>query len=71
MMQKAQTILSFWESMSHNSRNTFLSYIYSNCSPLKEYYDDDMTVTDEEDLKKVTIQIKVGARHSFYIIIGW
>ena len=60
MMQKAQTILSFWESMSHNSRENFLQYIESECSPLKLYYDDDMTETGEEDLKKVTIQIKVS-----------
>lgn len=59
MMQKAQTIMSFWEGMSHSSRERFLIYIGENCSPLKQYYDDDMTEADEEDLKKVTIQIKV------------
>ena len=58
MMQKAQTIMSFWEGMSHSSRERFLRYIGENCSPLKQYYDDDMTEADEEDLKKVTIQIK-------------
>lgn len=59
MMQKAQSIISFWEGMSHNSRDKFLRYISDDCSPLKQYYDDDMTDADGEDLTKVTIQIKV------------
>ncbi|XP_076100764.1 uncharacterized protein LOC143069822 isoform X3 [Mytilus galloprovincialis] len=58
MMQKAQSIISFWEGMSHNSRDKFLRYISDDCSPLKQYYDDDMTDADGEDLTKVTIQIK-------------
>ncbi|XP_052106830.1 transient receptor potential cation channel subfamily A member 1-like isoform X4 [Mytilus californianus] len=58
MMQKAQSIISFWEGMSHSSRDKFLHYISANCSPLKQYYDDDMTDADGEDLTKVTIQIK-------------
>ncbi|KAJ8306387.1 hypothetical protein KUTeg_016932 [Tegillarca granosa] len=58
VMQKAITILSFWEGMSKSSRDKFLDHIHQNCAPLKEYYDDDMTEEGEEDLKKVTIQVK-------------
>lgn len=60
VMQKAITILSFWEGMSKSSRDKFLDHIQYNCSPLGEYYDDDMTEEGEEDLKKVTIQVKVS-----------
>lgn len=58
VMQKAIMILSFWEGMSHEARNTFLDHIEGLGSPFEEYYDDDMTESDDTDLKKVTIQIK-------------
>lgn len=61
VMQKAMMILSFWEGMSHEARNKFLDHIEEMCSPSKEYYDDDMTESDDADLKKVTIQIKVSS----------
>jgi len=52
-------ILSFWEGMSKDAKIRFLDHINQNCSPLSLYYDDDMTDSDDADLKKVTIQIKV------------
>ncbi|KAL4232901.1 hypothetical protein ACF0H5_007588 [Mactra antiquata] len=58
VMQKAVMILSFWEDMSPEAKRKFLDYIQEECSPLNEYYDDDMTESDDADLKKVTIQIK-------------
>ncbi|XP_069127944.1 uncharacterized protein [Argopecten irradians] len=58
IMQKAITCLNFWDGMSTKNRNRFLDYIAKECSPLQEYYDDDMTEEGEEDMKKVTIQIK-------------
>ncbi|XP_060072617.1 transient receptor potential cation channel subfamily V member 3-like [Ylistrum balloti] len=58
IMQKAITCLGFWDGMSSKARNQFLDYIAKECSPLQEYYDDDMTEEGEEDMKKVTIQIK-------------
>ncbi|XP_060608623.1 uncharacterized protein LOC132760627 isoform X3 [Ruditapes philippinarum] len=58
VMQKAVMILSFWEGMSPETRNKFLDHISNTCAPFKEYYDDDMTESDDADLKKVTIQIK-------------
>ncbi|XP_021345291.1 uncharacterized protein LOC110445166 isoform X4 [Mizuhopecten yessoensis] len=58
IMQKAITCLNFWDGMSTKNRNKFLDYIAKECSPLQEYYDDDMTEEGEEDMKKVTIQIK-------------
>lgn len=59
VMQKSMMILSFWEGMSHEARNKFLDHIQANCSPFEQDYDDDMTESDDADLKKVTIQIKV------------
>ena len=59
VMQKAIMILGFWDGMSDSSQNKFLDYIEQNCSPYKEFYDDDMTEEGGEDLKKATLQIKV------------
>jgi hypothetical protein len=59
VMQKALMTLSIWENMSESRRNTFYSYMEANCNPFSEYYDDDMTEEGEEDMKKVTMQIKV------------
>lgn len=59
VMQKALMTLSIWESMTNSRRNAFYSYMETSCNPFKEYYDDDMTEEGEEDMKKVTIQIKV------------
>ena len=59
-MQKAQLIINFWDGMDSDSCNKFLDHIHDHCSPKSEYYDDDMTEGGEEDLKKVTIQIKVS-----------
>ncbi|XP_076463277.1 uncharacterized protein LOC143295453 isoform X2 [Babylonia areolata] len=58
VMQKAITILSIWDGISAKRKQQFFDYIESSCSPLKEYYDDDLTQSGEEDLKKVTFQIK-------------
>lgn len=77
VMQKALMTLSIWESMTNSRRNAFYSYMETSCNPFKEYYDDDMTEEGEEDMKKVTIQIKVreplwgvfnkaSARDNFY-----
>lgn len=58
VMQKALMTLSIWESMTSSRRNAFYHYMETSCNPFKEYYDDDMTEEGEEDMKKVTIQIK-------------
>ncbi|KAL5020929.1 hypothetical protein ScPMuIL_000084 [Solemya velum] len=58
VMQKAITILSVWEKLSKNQQKDFYGYISKHCSPLTEDYDDDVTDGAEEDLKKVTVQIK-------------
>ena len=59
VMQRALTILNIWEGISAKRKDRFFEYIERECSPLKEYYDDDLTQSGEEDLKKVTFQIKV------------
>ncbi|XP_046327907.2 transient receptor potential cation channel subfamily V member 5-like isoform X4 [Haliotis rufescens] len=58
VMQRAITILNIWEGMSKKRRLKFLTFIENECSPQSDYYDDDLTQAGEEDLKKVTIQIK-------------
>lgn len=58
VMQKAISILAFWETLSMDDKNRFLDFIKDTCSPKEDYYDDDMTEGEEQDLKKVTIKIK-------------
>ncbi|GFO19270.1 transient receptor potential cation channel subfamily v member 1 [Plakobranchus ocellatus] len=58
VMQKAINILNTWDGISLKRKDKFLSYIEQCCSPLKDDYDDDMTQAGDEDMKKVTIQIK-------------
>ncbi|XP_071119382.1 transient receptor potential cation channel subfamily A member 1-like [Haliotis cracherodii] len=57
LMQKAITVLHIWEAMSERRQNKFLQHIAQKCSPLIEYYDDDVTGKND-DLKKVTMHIK-------------
>ena len=59
LLQQASFIQSEEEGLRKKQLNEFRDFIHSNCSPLKEYYDDDWEDT-EDDLKKVTIQIKVS-----------
>ncbi|XP_063712868.1 uncharacterized protein LOC134840766 isoform X4 [Symsagittifera roscoffensis] len=57
LLQQANFIQSEEEGLRDTQLNEFRDYIHSYCSPLKEYYDDDWEES-EDDLKKVTIQIK-------------
>ena len=59
VMQKAITILSLEEGLGKKRRDKFRTFIHSKCGPKVDFYDDDTTEMGEEDLKKVTIQIKV------------
>ena len=59
-MQKAITILSIEEGLSSKRRNKFRKFIHTDCAPEADFYDDDATNMDGDDLKKVTFQIKVG-----------
>lgn len=58
VMQKALTIIGIWEGINRTRKENFWKYIEDSCSPLMEMYDDDMTVAGDDDVKKVTIQIK-------------
>ncbi|RUS78045.1 hypothetical protein EGW08_014184 [Elysia chlorotica] len=58
VMQRAINILNTWDGINPKSKEAFLLHIECRCSPLREDYDDDMTQTGDEDMKKVTIQIK-------------
>eukprot|EP00058_Branchiostoma_floridae_P024192 XP_002609682.1 hypothetical protein BRAFLDRAFT_123581 [Branchiostoma floridae] len=57
IMQQAQTILGLEASMSKKKREKFKAMIHSQCAPLPEYYDDDMTSAEGDDLQKITFQI--------------
>nr|AAI70078.1 XCAT2 protein [Xenopus laevis] len=57
-MQQASTLLQIEEGLSKKRRSKYDKYFQDDCSPLTLFYDDDLTVNQEDDLKKVTIQIK-------------
>ncbi len=64
VMQKAITILNIEEGMSKKRREAFRDFIHTHCAPEPAFYDDDATEQGGEDLKKVTIQIKVSSKYS-------
>ncbi|XP_076824501.1 uncharacterized protein LOC143470328 isoform X2 [Clavelina lepadiformis] len=58
VMQQASLILNIEENLGDKSKKQFKKHIAKKCSPECMYYDDDLTVVQGADLKKVTIQIK-------------
>uniref|UniRef100_H3AJH8 Ion transport domain-containing protein n=1 Tax=Latimeria chalumnae TaxID=7897 RepID=H3AJH8_LATCH len=56
-MQQASILLQLEESLRAGAKKKLREYIYSSCSPLALFFDDDLTIDQEEDLKKVTFQI--------------
>ncbi|XP_070555880.1 transient receptor potential cation channel subfamily V member 3-like isoform X2 [Ptychodera flava] len=58
-MQQAAIILGVEDGLSKKKKHKFYKYIKDSCNPLELYYDDDLTtIGGDDDLKKVTIQIK-------------
>ncbi|GCC29704.1 hypothetical protein chiPu_0008146 [Chiloscyllium punctatum] len=57
-MQQASMVLYVEDHLSRKRKNTFKEYIHNSCAPLEIFFDDDLTIDQEDDLKKVTIQIK-------------
>ncbi|XP_063309058.1 transient receptor potential cation channel subfamily A member 1-like [Pelobates fuscus] len=57
-MQQASTLLQMEENLNKKNKAKFDKHIQTNCAPLTLFYDDDLTVDQDDDLKKVTIQIK-------------
>ncbi|XP_077991605.1 uncharacterized protein LOC144445836 [Glandiceps talaboti] len=58
-MQQAAIILGVEDGLGEKKRRKFQTFIWTRCAPEELYYDDDLTSPGgEEDLKKVTIQIK-------------
>ncbi|XP_069585093.1 transient receptor potential channel pyrexia-like [Ranitomeya imitator] len=57
-MQQATMLLQIEENLSKKNKSKFDHYVHSSCAPLSLFYDDDLTMDQDEDLKKVTIQIK-------------
>ncbi|XP_053322428.1 transient receptor potential cation channel subfamily A member 1-like [Spea bombifrons] len=58
VMQQASILLQTEENLSKKKKAKFANYLQTVCSPLSLFYDDDLTVDQDDDLKKVTIQIK-------------
>ncbi|XP_018414959.1 PREDICTED: transient receptor potential channel pyrexia-like [Nanorana parkeri] len=58
VMQQATALLQMEENLSKKSKAKLEMYIQTNCAPLSLFYDDDLTINQDNDLKKVTIQIK-------------
>ncbi|XP_067888781.1 uncharacterized protein [Heterodontus francisci] len=57
-MQQASIVLYVEDHLDLKRKNKFQEYIHKSCAPLEIFFDDDLTVDQEDDLKKVTIQIK-------------
>jgi len=55
VMQQASLLLSFQDS---EKKKRFQRYLKENCNPEEQVYDDDVTDNDQQNLEKVTIQIK-------------
>ncbi|XP_072269334.1 transient receptor potential cation channel subfamily A member 1-like [Pyxicephalus adspersus] len=58
VMQQATILLQIEENLGKKSKTKLENHIQSNCSPLSLFYDDDLTINQDDDLKKVTFQIK-------------
>ncbi|XP_032874770.1 short transient receptor potential channel 2-like [Amblyraja radiata] len=58
-MQQASIVLYVEDHLSKKKTNAFQEFIQTSCAPLEIFFDDDITIDQEDDLKKVTIQIKV------------
>ncbi|XP_056378709.1 uncharacterized protein LOC130274414 isoform X2 [Hyla sarda] len=57
-MQQATMLLQIEENLSKKNKAKFEYYMHTSCAPLSIFYDDDLTIEQDDDLKKVTIQIK-------------
>ncbi|XP_051879492.1 transient receptor potential channel pyrexia-like [Pristis pectinata] len=57
-MQQASIVLYVEDHLNKKRKNTFQEFIHTSCAPLEIFFDDDITIDQEDDLKKVTVQIK-------------
>ncbi|XP_072007308.1 uncharacterized protein [Engystomops pustulosus] len=58
VMQQATMLLQIEEDLSKKNKSKFNEYMKTTCAPLSLFYDDDLTIEQDEDLKKVTMHIK-------------
>ncbi|KAM5158169.1 uncharacterized protein ACMZJ9_009416 [Mantella aurantiaca] len=68
VMQQAATLLEMEQNLSKKRKDKLESYIQTHCAPLSLFYDDDLTVNQDDDLKKVTIQIKEELGELMHIV---
>ena len=57
-MLRASRVLNFEDNFSRKRRERYLRRIHRRCSPEISYYDDDMTDASDQELKRMTHQIK-------------
>ena len=58
-MERARFIVAMEDGLSAKRLSSYRRFIHESCAPLDIYYDDDYTDGGNEDLIKVTNQIKV------------
>lgn len=58
VMQQATMLLQIEEDLSKKNKSKFEGHIHTSCAPLSLFYDDDLTTDQDDELKKVTHQIK-------------
>ncbi|XP_069478242.1 transient receptor potential cation channel subfamily A member 1-like [Ambystoma mexicanum] len=58
-MQQASRMLQMEEHLNKSNRDDYRRHIRESCSPLTLFYDDDLSINQDEALKKITTQIKV------------
>ncbi|XP_040289767.1 transient receptor potential cation channel subfamily A member 1-like [Bufo bufo] len=60
VMQQATMLLQIEEGLSKKNKSKFDQYMRTSCAPLSLFYDDDLTIDQDDDLKKVTMHIRVS-----------
>ncbi|XP_044150997.1 LOW QUALITY PROTEIN: transient receptor potential channel pyrexia-like [Bufo gargarizans] len=58
VMQQATMLLQIEEGLSKKNKSKFDQYMRTSCAPLSLFYDDDLTIDQDDDLKKVTMHIR-------------
>ncbi|XP_068094119.1 transient receptor potential channel pyrexia-like isoform X4 [Hyperolius riggenbachi] len=68
VMQQATTLLQMEDNLSKKTKDRLEKHIHTVCAPLSLFYDDDLTIEQDDDLKKVTIQIKEELGELMHIV---
>ncbi|XP_078542266.1 uncharacterized protein LOC144827992 [Lissotriton helveticus] len=69
-MQQASTLLEIEENLTTKSLDHYHRHIRDACSPLTLFYDDDLTSDQDNEMKKVTFQIKEELDELMHLVRG-